>query len=322
MAQLQAEEGARGAGAAEVAERRGERSAWIALACVQLFFGLFPVFGKLAFEGFQPQAVAAWRIVVGAGVLGTVALAFHGRALVPRLADVPLLAATSVLGITANMVMYLEGLHRTSATTATLLMGLIPVFTFVVAVVVGQEVFSPLRACGVAIALAGATALRWAESDGALAIDWAGLALLAGNALSYSVYFVLTRPLARRHPPLVVIAWMFLFALPFAPWLASRVDLAPQATTTQWWSLVFVLVFPTVLAYLFNVYALSRVSASSTAAGIYAQPFVAALFGWWLLGEAPTRGMLVAAAGVFLGLALVLRRPRAAERVPRASART
>jgi drug/metabolite transporter (DMT)-like permease len=299
--------------ASGVATARGERGAWTALACVQLFFGLFPVFGKLAFEGFQPQAVAVWRIAAGAGVLGIVALALHGRALLPRLADVPLLAVASLLGITANMVLYLEGLHRTSATTATLLMGLIPVFTFVVAVAAGQERFSYLRALGVAIALAGASALRWAESDGAFAIDWIGLALLAGNALSYSAYFVLTRPLARRHPPLVVIAWMFLFALPFAPWLAARVELVPEATSTQWWSLVFVLVFPTVLAYLFNVYALSRLSASSTAAGIYAQPFVAAAAGWWLLGETPSRGMFIAAAGVFLGLALVLRRPAAAK---------
>ena len=287
-------------------EDRGR--AYAALACVQLFFGLFPVFGKLAFEAFAPQAVAAWRIAAGALVLGGVAWLLHGRALLPRLRLVPLLALTSCLGITINMVMYLEGLHRTSATTATLLMGLIPVFTFVVAILAGQEVFQLRRASGVVVALVGATALRWAEAEGQFTIDWVGLLLLMGNALSYSIYFVLTRPLAKAHPPLVVIAWMFLFALPFAPWLAARVEVLPQASSAQWWSLGFVLLFPTVLAYLFNVYALSRVSASSTAVGIYAQPFVAALAGWWLLGETPTQGMLVAAVGVFVGLALVLRR--------------
>lgn len=292
----------------------GRSRAYLALAGVQLFFGLFPVFGKLAFEAFSPQAVGAWRIAAGALVLGIVAALVHGKKLVPARADLPLVALASFLGIALNMVLYLEGLARTNATTATLLMGLIPVFTFVVALLAGQERFSPVRALGVLLALGGATALRWAESEGDFAIDWIGLLLLAGNALSYSIYFVLTRPLARRHPPLCVIAWMFAFSLPAAAWLAGRVELAPRAEATQWWSLAFILVFPTVLAYLFNVYALSRVSASTTAVGIYAQPFVAALAGWWLLGDQPTRGMLVAATLVFLGLALVLRRPASAPR--------
>ena len=68
-------------------EDRGR--AYAALACVQLFFGLFPVFGKLAFEAFAPQAVAAWRIAAGAVVLGGVAWLLHGRALLPRLRLVP-----------------------------------------------------------------------------------------------------------------------------------------------------------------------------------------------------------------------------------------
>ncbi len=299
--------------AAHESEPGSERArAYMALAAVQLFFGLFPVFGKLAFEAFAPQAVGAWRIAAGALVLGFVAASLHGRKLVPPRSELPLIALASFLGIALNMVLYLEGLARTNATTATLLMGLIPVFTFVVALLAGQEAFSPLRALGVVIALLGATALRWAESEGRFAIDWIGLLLLAGNALSYSIYFVLTRPLARRHPPLCVVAWMFAFSLPAALWLAARVDLTPAATATQCWSLAFVLVFPTVLAYLVNVYALSRVSASTTAVGIYAQPFVAALAGWWMLGDQPTRGMLVAAALVFAGLALVLRRPASA----------
>ncbi|MFN9786023.1 MAG: DMT family transporter [Planctomycetia bacterium] len=296
--------------AAHESRPESERTrAFMALAGVQLFFGLFPVFGKLAFEAFAPGSVAVWRIAVGALVLGGVAFLMHGRKLVPPRAELPLIALASFLGIALNMVMYLEGLARTNATTATLLMGLIPVFTFVVALVAGQESFDLLRALGVLVALSGATALRWAESEGGFAIDWIGLLLLAGNALSYATYFVLTRPLARRHPPLCVIAWMFAFSLPAALLLAGRVELLPRASSTQWWSLAFILVFPTVLAYLFNVYALARVSASTTAVGIYAQPFVAALAGWWLLGDRPTQGMLVAAALVFAGLALVLRRP-------------
>jgi len=290
---------------------RDRRRAFAALATVQLTFGLFPVFGKLAMApgGFSPAAVGAWRMGFGAAVLGAVAWGLHGRAFWAALRSDPgRLLVASVLGVSANMLLYLEGLKRSSANEATLVMCLIPVFTFSIAALAGQEMLRPARAGGILVALAGASALFWAQDRAIAREHLAGNLLMALNALSYAGYFVWTRPLLRRHPPLVVIAWVFVLSLPAAIWIATRHQVLPSTVSAQAaWSLAFVLVFPTVLAYVLNLYALKHVPASTAAVFIYTQPIVTVLASAAILSEPPTRGVLVAAALVFLGIWLVVR---------------
>ncbi len=292
---------------------REKRLAYWALLAVQVSFGLFPVFGKLAFRpgGFSPAAVGAWRMAFGAIVLCTLASALHGRAFLGAWRDIGKLLVASVLGVTANMLLYLEGLARSSANEAVLVMCLIPVFTFGIAAAVGQERVRATRMGGVFVALLGASALFWAE-DRQLAQDHlVGNLLMVGNALCYAGYFVWSRPLLRKYPPLVVIAWVFLLSVPAAIWIAARHEvLPPAASATIWWSLAFVLVFPTALAYLLNMFALARVPATTTAVFIYTQPIFTVLASAYLLDEPPTRAVFVAGVLVFLGIWLVTRPPR------------
>lgn len=299
----------------------GERNArdglgHAALFAVQVFFALFPIFGKWTFEpgGFTPRSLGAWRMLFGAATLGAVAFAVHRRRAIPAARDLGLLFAGSLLGVVFNMLLYLEGLARSTPTNASILMCLIPVFTFVIAAAVKQETFSGLRTIGVLLALFGASMRFWYVDDALTSEHVLGNALMALNALSYSAYFVLTRPLARRYPPLVVIAWVFLFSALAAPLMLVGETLTPDgASERAWWSLAFVLVFPTSLAYLFNVFALSRLSASTTAIYIYFQPFITAAASVWLVGEHLTPAMGVSAAFVFAGVWLVARRPKQAE---------
>lgn len=285
----------------------------LALVVVQFCFGLFPIFGKWAFlpGGFSAMSVAAWRMVVGAVFLSLLAIAVHKREFVPKLADLPLLVLGSMLGVTLNMGLYLEGLHRSTPTNAALMMGLIPVFTFAIAAIVKQETLRASRVVGVVLALAGASMLFWAERPELAREHAFGNLLMAANALCYSGYFVLSRPLLRRYPPLVVIAWVFLLSVPAVPFLAHGETIVPSdAPAIAWRALVFILVFPTVLAYLLNIFALSRLRASTTAIYVYVQPLITATASWIVFHEELTPGMLWAAILVFPGIWLVARRPK------------
>src|SRR5215203_3128606 len=147
------------------ADARARKGGHVALAFVQVFFALFPIFGKLAFEpgAFSPLAISVWRMLFGAISLTLVSVLVYGRRAFPAVRDLPWLALCAFLGVTANMVLYLEGLQRSTATNAGLLMCLIPVFTFGIAALVRQERFSTARAIGLSIALFGASILFWAE---------------------------------------------------------------------------------------------------------------------------------------------------------------
>jgi drug/metabolite transporter (DMT)-like permease len=244
--------------------------------------------------------------------MGALALAVHGRSMWPGARDLAWLCVASLLGVTANQALYLSGLERSSAVHAGLLMCQIPVFTFLIAVLVRQERFQLARAAGVLLALCGAAWWLLRERPELVSAHVAGDLLMVANTLCYAGYLVLSRPLAQRHPPLVVLAWVYLCALPALPLLAHGEVLLPSAAPARaWWALAYVLLFPTVLGYLFNIYALGRLRASTTAVYVYLQPMITATAGVTLLGEELTPALLVAALFVFLGIWLVSRRPPA-----------
>ena len=135
----------------------------LALALVQVCFGLFPVFGRVAMDGFSPFAVAAWRIGIGSAVLLPLALLAHGRRALPtERRDWATLAFFAFLGIVLNQGLFLVGLERSTPMNAGLVICLIPVFAYGVAVLGRRERFVGVRALGVAIALAGALPLFFA----------------------------------------------------------------------------------------------------------------------------------------------------------------
>ena len=291
---------------------RGEAAGHVALAAVQLFFGLFPVIGLAAMNpetGFSPWALATWRISVGALALGAIAFAVHGRRAWPGKRDLGWLAVHAVLGITLNQGLFLMGLARSTAINAGLLICLIPVFTFAIAAAAGREPFSARRGLGVVIALVSALPLFLSRGAG-LAGDHAfGNLLLTANMLSYALYLVFSKRLTERHPPLVVIAWVYLLSVPWLPFFVLQAPLGPrEASAPVFAAFAYVLIFPTVLAYLLNMFALSRLASSTTAFYVFAQPFITAVAAYFVLGERLEPALLPAALGLFTGLALVVKR--------------
>jgi len=284
----------------------------VALAGAQVAFGLLPIFGTIVFRpgGLSPLGVGAWRVVGGSVVLGAIVLARYGRAAIPAREDLPRLFVCAMLGVAVNQGLFLLGLARSTPVNAALVMALIPVFTFGMAAAVGQERFSALRALGVAVALAGLLPLLFASGLRSLGAYGLGNLLMVANAFCYSTFLVLAKPLTRRYPTLVILAWAYLFSLVglvvFLP--GQRLVPAPHAAAA-WWGIAYIVIFPTILAYILNVFALARLRASTTAVYVYAQPLVTATAAWFVFGEHPTPAMVLAAVALFVGIWLVARRP-------------
>ena len=106
-------------------------------------------------------------------------------------------------------------------------------------------------------------------------------------------------------------AWVFVLALWTLPFLASVNDLRPEPLAPRaLLGLLCLILFPTLLGYFLNTFALARVAASTTAVFIYFQPLVAGGSGVLLLGERPGPRALLAAGLLFAGIWLVAVRAR------------
>ncbi|MCB9898406.1 MAG: DMT family transporter [Planctomycetes bacterium] len=286
-----------------------DRSTRLLLVAVQVCFGVFPLLGKVAMGpgGLQPRALLVWRLLVGTTVLMAIAVARHRRAALPSARDLAALFGLSILGVTLNQLLFLEGLSRSTAVNAGLLMTVIPVATLALAALFGKERLTLPRVLGIALSVTGVAWLFLHRGAAVGAADTSfGDLLMTTNAVSYSAYLVLAKPLLARLPRLVVIAWVFAFGALTAPWFALDVDWAPASTSaTQWAAVVGVVLLPTILAYLGNIVVLARTHASTTAAYVVLQPFVAAGLGMAVLGERPEPALAVTAVCVIGGLWLV-----------------
>lgn len=299
-----------------VAERRRVEGL-IALLFVQLFFGLAGLFAKLALAGgtgYAPRAVVVWRIGTGALVLGGLAILRHGRAVLVGRAAFLRLLWLAPLGVAVNQFLFIEGISRSSVMDAGLIVTTIPVFTCAVAALVGVERLSPRRGAGIACSMAGAlllVLLRTGDGESLLASEHLhGNLMMIANCFLYAVFLVGAKKLLTRLHSLVVIAWVFVLSAAALPWMGSGISLgAAEPTRATLVGLVCMLLFPTVLAYLFNTFALARVGATTTAAFIYLQPAVAFVAAMIWLDERLERGALVAGLLLFLGIALVVFAP-------------
>lgn len=283
-----------------------DRSTRLLLIAVQLCFGVFPVLGKEAMTVFAPRAVMIWRLFFTGGVLALIAWRAHGKTFWLSRRDALIVFALSLMGITINQLLFLEGLSRSTATNAGLLMTVIPVATVALGILFGRERLSGRKLLGIALAVAGVAWLFLGRGAELSAATRTGDLLMTANCVSYAGYLVAARSVLTRLPNLVVLGWMFVFGALLAPWFSLDVSWVPsEAGPSQWWALAGILLFPSLLAYVGNIMVLARAGAAVTAAYVMLQPLIAAGLGIGLLGEPAEFALIPTAVGVLAGLWLV-----------------
>jgi drug/metabolite transporter (DMT)-like permease len=286
----------------------------VALVAVQLMFASLGVVAKLAMQQLPGFGLICARVVI-ATVVMLVARAVMSRERVDR-RDLPELALYAFFGVTANMLIFIVGLQRTTATNAIVIGATIPVFTVGVAVALRKEAATLAKIFGLAVACIGAMVIvgagRFTGGGGRLV----GNLLVTLNSLSFSIYLVISRRLLAKYKAMTVVSWTFVFGtlgiLPFG--IGPLVRAAPTLTAPTWGCVLFIALFPTVGTYFLNMFALRRAPASLVAIYIYVQPIVGALMAAAMLGERPSGDTYVGGLLIGGGIWLVTREARRARR--------
>jgi len=261
----------------------------------QVCFASLPVAGRLALAHIPPGAIPLVRTAGGALVFGTVAWRRGTLRLAPG--DFWFLVLCAVLGTVLNQELFIHGLARTTATNAVVLGSTIPVFTALMAILLGKEPARVRRLTGIAISFGGVAALLGAEKLSTSSQYLVGSGMVLVNALSYGTYLVIVKPLAEKYDPIALLALMFFAALPLvAPLGVHAVATAPAFTTNDYLFFAFLIAVPTVGAYIFVQIGLQRAESSLVAAYIYLQPLIATIGAVFLLDEHV--GLRTAACGV------------------------
>lgn len=212
-------------------------------------------------------------------------------------------------GIAINQMFFIKGLTFTSAIHASLLILLTPILITVFAFAVLKEKVTISKALGLALGIGGAVLLILSKEQSSSATNYLlGDILIIINAISYTVYFIIVKPLMTEYPPLHVVMWVFTFGffmiLPFG-WNEFFEIQWENLDWTHYASIAFIVIAGTFLAYYFNIYGIQHLGAGTTGAYIYTQPVFAAIIATIFFYEKLTPSKLLAAIMIFLGVFLV-----------------
>jgi len=282
----------------------------IALIAVQLFFGTSTVLGKFALKAFPALSIVGFRIG-GAAIAFTLLQRYRGTLALDEKRHYLHFALLGLLGISLNQMLFFEGLARTTAVNTSLIATAIPVFTIAIGIVAGFERPRWFKGLGIAIAMSGVFYLIIPD-DFSFRLNTGDLLIIL-NSLSYAFYIGLSKNLLSRYGALKSIAWLFIFGsilgVPVGIFNLNSVDLL-QVSWSSWMFLAGLVLFPTILAYYWNTWALARVEPSTVVAYVYFQPLIGVLTATLFLKEELTVHMLVAAVMIFAGVYLVSRRTK------------
>ena len=301
---------------------RNTSLAHIALFVVNLIYGANYVIAK----GLMPGVIGPSGFIL-LRVLGALALFWAVHAWRPqRIAwsDGWRFLLCGLTGVAMNQLFFFHGLMRTSPVNASIIMVATPVLVILMSGLLLGERITWRKVAGIGLGAGGALLLILSgPGQGPTGGGRLGDLFVLINASSYALYLVLVKPLMQRYGAVTVMSRVFLvgavLVLPVG--LGELKAVEPGGWTSGiWWSVGFVVVGVTFVAYLLNTWSLRHVSPGVVGAYIYLQPVLATAFAWGVLaileGDRSAAAQLVgwpqlvSAAAIFTGVHLVGRADR------------
>jgi drug/metabolite transporter (DMT)-like permease len=222
--------------------------------------------------------------------------------------DIPRFILCAFSGIAINQMLFLKGLSYTYPIHAALLMLTTPILITIIAAWLLKERIYFLKIIGLGFGVTGAVVLiaarpRTGEANHILLGD----VLILINAISYTIYFILVKPLMLKYNPVQVIRWVFTFGLvmvlPFG-WSEFAAINWISFGTVAYTCIGLIVIGGTFLAYLFNVYGIKVLGASVAGSYIYLQPVFATIIAMVFLKEQLEAYKIIAAIAIFGGVYL------------------
>ncbi|AKD03798.1 DMT family transporter [Pontibacter korlensis] len=183
-----------------------------------------------------------------------------------------------VTGVAVNQLCFFAGLNLTAPINAALLMVIVPVVVLVFSAILLRERISKRKVSGISMAFVGAFLLIYTSSGEHTTGNLWGDLLIILNATSFGLYLVLVKPLMQKYNAITIVSRIFsvgaVIVLPFGfqQVLATDYNSFPFSI---WLAIAFMVIAVTIIAYLFNTWALRYANPSLVGAYIYLQPVLA-----------------------------------------------
>ncbi len=220
----------------------------------------------------------------------------------------------SIFGITLNMLAFFKGLSMTTPINASVIMVTSPIIVLTFATIFLKEKANKRKLIGIFIGMFGAILLiMYGRSVNTATNATLGNLLVFVNASSYALYLILIKNLTKKYHPLTLAKWLYLFGLilviPFGYHEFNEIDWMSLPKTALY-RIGFIVLFTTVLTYMFNLIAIKKLKPTTLSIFIYLQPVLASTYALFVGSDSLNEIKIVATILIFIGVYLVTRKPK------------
>jgi len=283
--------------------------AWLFLLGGNLLSGSSYVTMTYVLRGFSPSAAVFWRLFLGALLFTPVIRRYWPAQPISR-GDWLRIAAAGLFGLTLPLTLGTMGLKLSTATNASLMLGLEPVAIFVFSALFLGEAMTAVKMGAIFCGLFGSSliVLQGLPWQAHLTAHWRGDLLLFLHAICWSLYSLLGKSVLRRVPPVIFSSLTTAIAVvPMA--LAAGASIWPAVTPppAALAGLAFQALGVTFGATLLWNKGLEIVPASTLAQFIFLQPLIGVVLGVLLQHDPLTSWSAAGGALILSGVILTTR---------------
>lgn len=281
----------------------------VLLVSVSLLLGLNQVLVKLVAEGMHPALQAGVRSAFAVVPVLALALVFRRKLSVTD-GSLPWGIFTGVLFAVEFLLLFLALDYSTVARVSVLFYTMPVWMTIAAHFLIPAERLTPVRALGLAIAVAGVVVAMWGRGEGenlllgdiyciAAAMMWAVIGLIARLT-----------PMNRSVPEMQLLYQLVVSAIVLLPVSYLIGDQVRDLNVEHWGILVFQAVVVVGLGFSTWFWVLSKYPASDMASFGFLAPVFGVLLGWLMLGEDLSIWIIAALVLVSVGIVLINRKPK------------
>src|SRR5215213_9863212 len=284
-------------------EVKSERAGVLIAILSSTFGGMAGAVTRYVVGTIDPVTIAAFRF--GIGVMVLLPLALITRSAFPRGREWIGVSLLGIMFFAVFFVLYNIALGYTTAARGALALSTLPLWTMVVAALLGAEALTARKTLGVSVAVGGVAVALLAGLGSAPQGAWRGDLLMVGATLCMAFYNVWSRPFIARSSALgFVTTSMGAGAICLVAVAAASGGFAVTRSfaAAQWTAVIYLGVFGGAAAFFLWVLALQMTTPTRVANTMTVNPIAASLLAAVLVNEPVGWNLIAGLAAVGLGI--------------------
>jgi drug/metabolite transporter (DMT)-like permease len=276
---------------------------YILMTIVALIWGIGYTATKICLQIMDPLTLALTRFLFSAIFFVPLMIKLWKK---PKLKDLLLIAVMGLTGVMLYQSLYNSGANGVSAGVGSIVISTEPIFIFLLSVIFIGERFSILKMAGIIISFIGIIFISINSITNILSIVSIILILLA--SIAWCVYTIISKDVLERYDAMFVTSLSMVFGTVFLlPFVSKMPADLVRLNTIEIFSLAFLVVFATFIAFYLNFKGLQMLTASRASVFYYLSPLFTIISAYFIIHEAITATIIIGGIMVIGGVALVNR---------------